>query len=275
MTNFQVSMLSVKSTETSHKVNEDHFLYEEYSFCEGKKLRLIVICDGMGGVGMAEGDQASLFAVQAFSESIHRQLLQAVMRDGLDFSEEGFETTAVWLETEVMPQAAKEANQAVYEKTSPLAESGTTLTAILVIDHYAVLLNVGDSPAYFYDAKSGELILVSQLQTLAELEVQEGRYEKYSEAYYDSSHILSHCLGEYDIIEKNVIYVRRLPVLCSGDMILAGSDGAFGRMGEQKILATIKRNIDNGRERFALKRLFLQARRDKKDDQTAVLLCVQ
>lgn len=273
MPEFRVFMLSTKSPDTSHRVNEDHYIYEEYRFGEGELIRLIVVCDGMGG--MAEGDRASLFAAEAFSESIHRQLLRAGICNGLDFSEDCFEKTAVWLETEVMPQAADEANRAVYEKTSPLAESGTTLTAALVIDRYAVILNVGDSPVYFYQAETGELAMVSELQTLAELEVQEGRYERYSDAYYNKSHILSYCLGEYDIIERNRIYVRRLPELCSGDMLLVGSDGVFGRMCEQEILDVMKKHIDNGREKFALQRLFLRARRDKNDDQTAVLLCVR
>lgn len=275
MPQFRVSMLSAKSLETSHSVNEDHYVYEEYRFSEGKLIRLIVVCDGMGGIGMAEGDKASLFAVETFSASIHRQLLQAGICNKLDFSEDGFEKTSAWLETEVLPRAAEEANSAVYEKTNPLAECGTTLTAALVIDQYAVILNIGDSPAYFYRAETDEMVLVSELQTLAELEVQEGRYERYSDSYYNKSHILSHCLGEYDIIERDRIYIQRLPELCSGDMLLVGSDGVFGRMSEQEILDVMKKHIENRRDKFALQRLFQRARRDKNDDQTAVLLCVQ
>ena len=58
-------------------------------------------------------------------------------------------------------------------------------------------------------------------------------------------------------------------------VFLVGSDGVFGRMCEQEILDVMKKHIDNGREKFALQRLFLRARRDKNDDQTAVLLCVR
>lgn len=97
-----------------------------------------------------------------------------------------------------------------------------------------------------------------------------GLYSRYSDEYYDNEHIVCHILGEYTRLDSDAIYCRRVGNLEPGDMVLVGSDGAFGRMMEDEIQQFLEEeNTD-----FVLEDIFERARQDKNDDQTAIL-CVK
>ena len=177
------------------------------------------------------------------------------------------ETYAQALELEeIVKQAVKDANRNVCEQTSPFVETGTTLSVVVILGDYAVLANVGDSPVYYYRSKTKEFQLISSLQTRAEQDVARGKYERYSEEYYENDHIIYSSLGAREELQNEDIFVNVIGYINSGDMFLVGSDGSFGRMKENEIYQII-----SGEEEYTvLKELFEEARKDKDDDQTAV-----
>lgn len=261
MANYKVFSRTEKSRDISHKLNEDCFLFTEYSFMNDERIKILAVADGIGG--LEQGEKASFDAISGFSQSVYQSLLQEYMMH----SAENFSMTyyAEKME-EIVKQAVKDANRNVCEQTSPFVETGTTLSVVVILGDYAVLANVGDSPVYYYRSKTKEFQLISSLQTRAEQDVARGKYERYSEEYYENDHIIYSSLGAREELQNEDIFVNVIGYINSGDMFLVGSDGSFGRMKENEIYQII-----SGEEEYTvLKELFEEARKDKDDDQTAV-----
>lgn len=259
---YKIFMRTEKCRDISHETNEDKYLYMEYSFMNDEKIRVIVVADGMGGLEYAE--KTSFDAVQGFSEALYQQLLKEYLHNtGEAFSMTHYAERM----KDTVRYAIRAANKNVCEKAVPFARIGATLSVLAVIGDYAVIANVGDSPIYYYCSDTEEFGLVSRIQTKAEQDVEAGLYERFSEQYYSNDHIVLKSLGEKEELTDADIYIKTMGYLHAGDLFLVGTDGAFGRMDEKKIWEIIA----EPRENTALKRLFEKARKDKDDDQTAVL----
>lgn len=173
----------------------------------------------------------------------------------------------------IVKEAIREANSAVCRNTAPYIASGTTLSVVCLVGGYGIVANVGDSPVFFYRAKTRELKLVSKLQTIAEMEVAAGKYERYSQEYYANDHYLYNSLGEHLTLDDMDIACNQIGKLSEGDVFLIGSDGAFGRLEEYELLELLE-SCEVEDESFFLSQLFELARADKDDDQTAILYVV-
>lgn len=265
---YRVYTKTEKSRLTGHTVNEDRYMFSEYSFMEDKRIRLLTIADGIGG--LENGDKAAENAVQGFLESFYREITSIYIHADMDqFS---LEYTADQVR-KAMIKAMQNANRRVCESADPGIATGSTLSAVCVVGEYAAVVNVGDSPVYFYRKDRRTLELVSTLQTKAEQDVQAGSYERYSAEYYANEHRIYCSLGRYRDLEEEDICVRMLGQLRKGDCFLMGSDGAFGRMGEQELFELLE-ECPEEEEGFLLYQLFDTARMDKEDDQTAIFYIV-
>lgn len=265
MSNYRRYIRTEKSRAISHKVNEDRVLFTEYSFMGDIRIRFIIVADGMGG--LSEGDKASRHAVTAFAKYVYAQMMQIyIEHDPEEFSMQYYAQAM----RDTVCKAIKAANREVCDQADPLVETGTTLSIIAIVGEYAIVANVGDSPVYYMDGQTKCLSLVSELQTKAEMDVAAGLYERYSREYYNNEHIIYHSLGEKEVLNDDDIFVKVIGYLHPGDMFLAGSDGAFGRMSEVEI----EEIIEDNDEACILPELFSTARMDKDDDQTAVLYIV-
>ncbi|MBE5954871.1 MAG: serine/threonine-protein phosphatase [Lachnospiraceae bacterium] len=251
-----------KSTDPGHKNNEDNYLFMEVSLMNDEKLLLMVVADGMGG--LADGDKASTHALEAFLLKMQEKLLSYYMER--KFTHYSLTNNAGEL-VELIREAVIYANQQVYEKADPYVQTGTTLSVAAVLGSYAVVANIGDSPIYYYNKEREEMRLVSRLQTKAEDDVEKGLYRRYSEIYYNNDHILTKSMGRLEMLAGEDIFVDVIGYINPGDMILVGSDGAFGRMQEEEIYEVISRKA----EYKVLEQLFARAREDKADDQSAIL----
>lgn len=267
--NYRVYTRTEKSLLRGHSVNEDCYMFSEYSFMEDKKIRLLVVADGMGG--LEDGDKAARNAVRGFLESFYEEALSIYINADMD----GFslEYTAEKVKR-AMIRAVQNANFRVCSGEEAGRATGCTISAICVFEDYAVIVNVGDSPVYFYRRNRENLHLISILQTKAEQDVEAGAYERYSVEYYQNEHRIYCSLGQYRDLREEDMCAAAVGGLRSGDIFLVGSDGAFGRMQEQEIQELIEEYSEEA-EGFLLSRLFEIARMDKNDDQTAILYIVQ
>lgn len=262
MSGYKIFSRTEKSRDWEHKVNEDQYFHIEYSFMNDEKLLLIILADGMGG--LSQGDQASYNAVYGFASEVYQHLLKMYM----DNSREDFSMTYYAGDMEqILKNAMRAANKNVCDHADPYEPTGTTLSVVAVLGGYAIAANVGDSPIYYYSARTKEFRLISELHTKAEKDVEAGMYDRYSAQYYENDHIIYRSLGTKNHLEDEDIYVRLVGYLEQGDMFLVGSDGAFGHMREEEIYQVVSQAEDG----TVLKELFEKAREDKDDDQTAVL----
>lgn len=245
-----------------HEVNEDRYMFAEYGLMNDEKLTLLVVADGMGG--LSDGAVASHYAIKGFMQSIYENILELY----LESDNENFSLTYYADELKKMVVTAIiEANKAVCDNAEPFVETGTTLSVVAILGGLAIVANTGDSPVYFYRSETGEFSIVSKLHTVAEQDADVGVYERYSDEYYANDHIIYKSLGNQEQLQEEDVYVKVVGYLQSGDIFLIGSDGAFGRMREQEILDIVQQE----KETLVLRALFEQARKDKDDDQTAIL----
>ena len=266
---YRVYFGTEKSLRSGHISNEDRYMFCEFAFMQDKKIKVLVVADGMGG--LEDGEQASTNAVKGFLNSFHSDITEIYMAHS---NEEGFslEYTANEMRN-AMVKAVQNANKEVCEKAGPAKMTGSTISAVCVFEDYAVVVNVGDSPVYFYRKKKDSLKLVSVWQTRVEQDVELGKYERYSGAYYQNDHRIYCSLGQYSSLSQEDICCAFVGQLDDGDMILMGSDGAFGRMQEHELLEQIS-DCPVDEEGFVIDSLFSNARKDKDDDQTAILFVV-
>ena len=255
-----------------HKDNEDSLMFSEYTFMGDVTIRLIVITDGMGG--MKNGDRASRNALTGFLEGFYCQIMKAYMKPQMMEYSLTYDIQKV---QKAMVEAVKAANRSVLREVDRLEESGSTISAVCIMDDFAVTINVGDSPIYYYDCREKSLTLKSQLQTEAEYRADRGEYERYSREYYADDHRLKFYLGRFQEISEEHMGVYMISKLRPGDVILLGSDGSFGRMSEDTISLELEESLQGGEEteQCFLDNLFQIARAEKEDDQTAFVYIVE
>lgn len=259
---------SEKSANCHHLENEDSYMYSQFSFMKDKTIHLLVVADGMGG--LSDGKKASRNAVKGFMNFFYTAVLEQYMRTEMD----AFSLKYVIKDIEkCLRNAIQAANASVCNGAEDYESTGTTISAICLVDDCAVFANVGDSPIYFYKKQEKKLTLISKLQTKAEQDVEAGDYERYSEEYFKNNHILYCSLGQYEMLQKEDIYVTAIGNLQEGDSILVGSDGCFGHLNES-VLGSLVNECRSVEEGFLLEQIFSLAKMDKDDDQTAFLYIV-
>ena len=265
---YQLFTRTEKSLERGHTVNQDRFMFSEFSFQGDRKIRLLILADGMGGLDC--GEIAAENAVKGFSRSVYTQLIEEYMKPELQRFSMAYCSDRI---RTILRKAFDDANTEVCSNAGEMIESGTTLSVVCIVDRYAIIANAGDSPVYFYRGAKKQLSLVSTLQTLAERDVSEGKYQRYSEQYYDHEHIIYSDLGEYDRLSDEDVCFAEVGDLEEGDAFLIGSDGAFGRLYDCEIQQVLEQK--RGKEEELLPSLFEMARAGKNDDQTGMLYLVK
>ena len=140
-------MLYFGTSDTGRKrtTNQDRFDTVELR----KDILISVVCDGMGGA--AGGNIAAEIASEVFCGYITRSLprIEQVLSETAVSCEEVVSDI-----TQVMVEAAAEANTAVYDMAHDNAEltgMGTTLVSALIYGNIAYVVNIGDSRLYFVD----------------------------------------------------------------------------------------------------------------------------
>lgn len=258
---------SEQSADYRHVENEDSAMYSRFSFMKDKTIRILVVADGMGG--LQDGKKASVNAVKGFMKAFYEQILEQY----IDTDMESFSLKYVIKDIKrCLRHAIQKANTCVCRGAEHYQMTGTTISAICLVDDCAVLANVGDSPIYLYRKQNHRVKLISKLQTKAEQDVAAGVYKRGSSSYYKNNHILYCSLGQYDRLQEEDIYTTAVGNLQEGDSLLIGTDGCFGNMNET-LVGSLLNECSMAEEGFLLEQIFSLARMDKDDDQTA-FLCI-
>lgn len=212
-----------ESRKNKRRVNQDSHLYVEYRINHEAMLKIFVIADGMGGLSC--GELASSLAVEKWMLKLQKQTMS---KEFLGRSiKEQIECLKVF-----SFHAMQEINQEVYQELIDQGiEGGTTLTTGILFFDTLILSNCGDSPAYCYQGKEKSLIKVTKEQNVAEELVRQGKTTKNSPLYLQKKNMLTDYIGKYREAVPHVCTISFEP----GDLLLLGSDGAFGRLREEEL----------------------------------------
>jgi serine/threonine protein phosphatase PrpC len=202
------------------KPNEDS-LVALHSTCthEGRLLPidLYVVADGMGG--HSHGREASRIAIQS--------MMQAVVPDIVS-SEHIHDDFLV----KTLVEGVQWANQAVHESSQQSGvEMGTTITAALVFDGTAYIVNVGDSRTYVYHEREGQLLQVTRDHSLVARLVEAGAISREEVYTHPDRNKVYRGLGDKGTVKVDWF---TLPVH-SGDYLLLCSDGLWEMVRDQEI----------------------------------------
>lgn len=267
--NYRLYTDSEKSMEAGHLTNEDRYMFSETSFMEDGKIRVMAIADGMGG--MSNGGESASNAVRGFMRSFYTALMSRYSES--DMKNYSIKYSVKDIE-EAMKEAFAEANREVCMNAPVYYQTGTTLSAVCVVNDCAVVANIGDSPIYYYNNRERKLRMLSELHTKAERDVHAGLYERYSREYYKNDNILYGYIGQYSDLRPDDISIQSVGKLSDGDIILTGSDGAFGRIRDNVIYGLLT-DCSRDEEGFIISQLFELASLDGDDDQTAIMYIVE
>ncbi|REJ08737.1 serine/threonine-protein phosphatase [Microbacterium bovistercoris] len=185
---------------------------------------LFVVADGMGG--HAGGDVASSIA-------IHRI-------EGLDHAYESTDDAQAELQA-AATTAASDLVRASKDRPE-LAGLGTTLSAIIMVDDYAVIGHIGDSRIYLF--RDDELTQISADHTFVQRLVDSGRITPEEARYHPRRSVLMRVLSDMDIDPELDMFV--MPTH-PGDRWLLCSDGLSGVVDELHIAKAMRLGLAPGR----------------------------
>lgn len=183
---------------------------------------IYVLCDGMGGA--AAGEVASSTAVQEVMRSL-------MVRNPGD------------LLPAVAEAAVHSANHAVFERSRQqrkLRGMGTTLVALVVDEHRAWVLNIGDSRCYLL--RAGTLHQVTRDHSLVDEEVRMGRMSPIEALNSPYRNVITRALGTHSNVDADVFEVETEP----GDLFLLCSDGLTREIDDPRIQSILGLDLPLG-----------------------------
>ena len=185
--------------------NQDSVLMKVARTDYGKVL-FAAVCDGMGG--LAKGELASATLVRMLSKWFEEEF-PILLYQGLSI--------------EVLQESLSELIYRANQKISAYGNAirvnlGTTMVALLIVDHVYYIVNVGDSRVYLL---RDELVQLTKDQTVIQREMDLG-HMTWEEARRDPRrNVLLQCVGASEVIVPD-FYSGNVE---SGSMFLLCSDG--------------------------------------------------
>lgn len=188
----------------------------------GLEFGLFIVADGMGG--QSEGQRAADMAARIVAQAIVRQIY-------LPFLEDSAARADIPPLQEALLDALRRANSAVH---AALPESGTTLTAALIIGNQAHVAHVGDSRAYLVYPDRVERL--THDHTLVERLVELGQLSAGEIALHPQRNVLYRAVGQGEGLEIDVSHHTLTP----GARLLLCCDGLWGVVAEEQMVALIR-----------------------------------
>ncbi|WP_460797790.1 PP2C family protein-serine/threonine phosphatase [Microbacterium sp. GXF0217] len=210
---------------------------------------LFAVADGMGG--HAGGDVASSVAIQRLAP--------------LDTGYATTDDAQASLQAAVTT-AAGDLIRAAKDRPE-LAGLGTTVSAIIMVDEYAVIGHIGDSRIYLF--RDDELTQITADHTFVQRLVDSGRITPEEARYHPRRSVLMRVLSDMDHDPELDMFV--MPTL-PGDRWLLCSDGLSGVVDELHIAKVMRQGLAPGRTADTLLRQALDG--GAPDNVTIVLVDV-
>ncbi|MCL2124369.1 MAG: Stp1/IreP family PP2C-type Ser/Thr phosphatase [Oscillospiraceae bacterium] len=196
-------------------------------FDDDKKIAILVVCDGMGGA--KAGNVASMLAAETFMHHMGKYV------EGFDESE------TVKSMTQKMTESVFAANRAVFMKSSrddEFAGMGTTLTAALSYSGGEIIVNIGDSRAYYI--QTGNIKQITRDHSVVEDMIIRGDLTRAESYMHPSKHLITRALGTSNIEKPDVFFLA----MDSGEQLLLCSDGVSNIVMDDEILIEMQRGKD-------------------------------
>lgn len=187
---------------------------------------LLVVADGMGGY--EKGDYAAKVAVDTLIEEFKKRNRFLTNGSIVRF----------------LRHAVKCANRLIFEEsqTDPHFENmGTTLVAALVHKNTVVVLNIGDSRAYFYDKST--LTQISEDQSYVQYLVRTNQISEEKAKVHPKRHVLMNALGNIPSCNMDIKKIKY-----HGEKILLCSDGLYNTL-ETRDIETILSTEDSSEQK--------------------------
>ena len=178
--------------------------------------------------GHAHGQDASMLAIQYMAQSVLASLTDIDDISGLFL-------------LQMLMDGVQSANLAIYTcNRDNRIDMGTTITAALVLDGIAYIVNVGDSRTYLYREAEG-LIQATRDHSLVARLVESGAISPGEVYTHPERNKVYRCLGEKEEVEVDW-FTRSLQ---EGDCLLLCSDGLWEMVRDQEIARILKRHRAN------------------------------
>ncbi len=190
--------------------NEDNYLID-------KKLRLYVVCDGMGG--HAAGEVASAVAVRTLSEEIRKS--QDLLDDYVAGSTGGSRVSKRDI-TNMLGFAVNCASRKIHAEAVQDEKKrgmGTTLVAALFLGHQAFIVHVGDSRVYLL--RNGNLEQLTEDHNVYNEFIKKKKIDLGDAAKLAPKQAITRAVGVYEHCEPETLVIDVAP----GDRFLLCTDG--------------------------------------------------
>jgi serine/threonine protein phosphatase PrpC len=184
-------------------------------------LGLYIVADGMGG--HRHGEVASGLAVRSIVNFLLRKVFVSLLSNKPAPPDESIQ--------EIMQSGMQEAHRAIM-KDAP--GSGTTLTAMLVLDRQMTIAHVGDSRAYAISPDGTSQILTRDHSLVMRM-IELGQLTAEEAHVHPQRNVLYRALGQGEPFASDI---STSPLPDSGYILLC-SDGLWGVVGEEEIVRII------------------------------------
>jgi serine/threonine protein phosphatase PrpC len=215
-----------------HRPNEDNLsaLQGIRATPKGPVLTgLFVVADGMGG--HANGREASRLAVREMNNII----VPTLPNDDADGTLETDDNQEALLN--ILKAGVHRANLAIHERNREMPSMmGTTITAALIVNTTAYVVNVGDSRTYLYRPSEGLTQITHDHSVVARF-VEHGIIKPEEIYTHPQRNQIYRCLGEHSTVEIDTFIVSLEP----DDVLLLCSDGLWEMVRDpliEKIIST-------------------------------------
>ena len=220
-------------------------------------IAFAILCDGMGG--LKNGELASAFVVNAFSDWFENEFPAMILGGEADF----LKVKRRWKDITI--EQGRKIMQ--YGETYNIS-LGTTLTAILIVEHRFIYVQVGDSRIYKLNQKISQL---TKDQTVVAMEVEQGKLTPEQAETDSRKNILLQCVGASRVIVPDI----QMGTLQEGDMFLLCSDGFRHEITQEEMFGVIAPRLLNNEKvmkQSLIDLVELNKSRQEKDNITAMLI---
>lgn len=251
------------SEKNGRNRNQDRLTCIKTSLRSGEGVWLLAVADGIGG--MADGEIYADLALREMQKYVAECMFDAEQENR--FGEGGAVKELLIGSVEAAAEELlRQINQRVLAEAArrELDKGGATLSACLMIENTLLCLNAGDSPVYLM--REGRLSELSVRDNIAEKEVRSGALTRDSGEYREKSRGLYNFIGKQNS-ETETHFQRK--ELLSGDILLIGTDGAFGDRNGPEAVEEALQKISS--PPAYCRKLLYEASKDTGDNQTLIV----
>lgn len=213
---------------------------------------LFVLADGLGG--QAEGERASELAVRTFAGRLLRSIAAPLVEG------HALNTLTEPIQDSLL-DAADWAGEAIRRETR---EAASTLTAALVLSNRIYIAHLGDSRAYLISG--GTALQLTHDHSLVARLIELGQIMATEAADHPQRNLLYAALGHASTMAPEITFRGVEP----GDSLLLCSDGLWGAVSSEDLIATVESTPDVQRACEALVELAIC--NGSQDNVSAILL---